>query len=156
MHIPVNMLIAAAIIGGAPVNGQQQIWIEGDGFPSPQIESLDIKAHNRNGVGLRFSAPQNESSNTMRLSSEISGSHAGYIVIDLRKFPRLDLGSYRTEFDGHKKVIWTLRYGEENLCFVNDDGRNRIEMVFQIGAPPKLYNIQVSNCNVSTLEIPSK
>jgi hypothetical protein len=150
------MLIATAVIGGTPVNGQQQIWIEGDGFPSPQIESLDIKAHNRNGVGLRFSAQRNESSNTMRFSADISGAHAGDIVIDVRKFPRLDLGSYRTEFDGRKKVIWTLRYGEENLCFVNDDGRSRIEMVFQIGAAPKLYNIQVSNCNVSTLEIPSK
>jgi hypothetical protein len=81
------------------------------------------------------------------ISAAIMGVSLGRHSIDLRRLPNLDLGSASYYAQPKTRTIKVeLRYSEERDCFVNDDGRDRLVIVFEQGRSPQDYSITYEGC----------
>lgn len=67
----------------------------------------------------------------------------GNVRLPSDQFPNLDIRSmdFRAETSSDSTAfILSLKYGDERMCFVNDDGRDRIRLSFSDRGAP-LYNV---------------
>jgi len=86
------------------------------------------------------------------ISAAIGGAVLGQHSIDLRRLPNLDLGSASYYAKPETRTIKVeLRYSDERDCFVNDDGRDRLVILFEQGNAPQDYTITYDGCEPTVI-----
>lgn len=86
------------------------------------------------------------------ISAALGGESLGRHSIDLSRLPKLDLASALYFAQPETRTIKVeIRYSEERDCFVNDDGRDRLVVVFDEAESPQDYAITYEGCEPTVL-----
>jgi hypothetical protein len=86
------------------------------------------------------------------ISATLGGTPLGSHSIELSRLPHLDLASASYFAQPETRTIKVeIRYSEERDCFVNDDGRDRLVVVFAEAQSPQDYTITYERCEPKLL-----
>ena len=109
------------------------------------------------GTAHRFRLDVDASSDArIIVTIEVDGRPFARATFRSVNYPSLDLASLdsyaRRATDGIEFLV-RIKYGEETDCFIDDDGRNRLEM--HIGESAAIYRtISLANCELVSTEVP--
>ena len=97
-----------------------------------EMDPVDVHEFSINGTGYRDEFQIRVSSvkideSTHSITAWIGHTELGHVIIREARIPNIDLSTARiyTRRDrGINMIKINIKFGEENSCFINDDGRN--------------------------------
>jgi hypothetical protein len=143
------MMIVAIAANLAQVNQGPGIWFEGHRLPAPELSRISYQGET--GDGARFSLRIEQEQDFITFRGDISGVNFQPVRITKSRFPLLDLGSIEIGV-GRGRVDVVIRYSEQNSCFINDDGRNRLRVSISLSRHV-IYNTTINQCEARTVEM---
>jgi hypothetical protein len=107
-------------------------------------------------VSVTVERTEREGRPALKIEASSSGDSFEPVTLMVDRFSELDLSSaqvfVRSERNG-RGVMLELRTSEARDCFINDDGRDRLDVVFSTTEGTRAYRISYENCEVSHEEL---
>jgi hypothetical protein len=151
MSIVIHLLLAIQI-AASDCNCSGNIWISGDGLPESIPDYVNIQGFDENDRRVKTILSRRESGSIVIVKVYIGGSELGSTTISSSDYPEIDMLSARLESTEDRAYV-TIRYGPVTHCFVNDDGRNRLKILFRRGRSPVLYRTTITDCQSNTQQL---
>lgn len=145
-------VLCAYPIGFACALAQEPEFLVKSHVPKlPWLGRLDFSGKSAEG---NFRILVNRSKKNSRIISVAAylGNHSTDIVnLTPLRFPELDLHTVTLEQYRVEEVRISFQFGERRAkCFLNNDGRNRVSVVFSTTNHPILYITSFENCSTTT------
>jgi hypothetical protein len=150
-----SLIIAITLAIQMPVESCascRSMWMSGDGLPAPAYDYFELRGRVDDGSAITATLWRDRDHSAIEVTVTIGGRRFGSSRLSSARFPDLDLSSTELEATPERAYI-TIRYGPGTDCYLNDDGRNRLKILFVHGRPPLVYETTIRNCDADTLEL---
>ena len=148
MKFKIAVCALIALTPGQASAAERQILFHTQEIPVVQIGESRIRG---TAVGevieIEVSTAGASPESKLLISAALGGKSLGRHSIDLSTLPHLDLASASYFAQPETRTIKVeIRYAKERDCFVNDDGRDRLVIVFDEAQSPQDYTITYDGC----------
>lgn len=153
--LPVLLLVGCSFSGNQPAHAAQQtsadstdVLVDLIELPRPDVTELREEG-TVPGQDAPYSITLSRSQAGVSVRLQFRGRILGSADLTEERFPDLDIRSMdlRAETaDGVTSFIISLKFGDERMCYVNDDGRDRIRLNFYDRGDPIFNLMTFSDC----------